>query len=194
MARLGANIMNTIRKFGLASAGVIALCASSGASAANFLFNFQFDAVGHYAATSISYAGDSLSPSTLSYVSGDVNGATAPVANTMVNGGPNGQHIFGFKNVPPGAPVGTVVGMFFSVLGPLSAGQTFQTSSAGRMLVGAGGEGFMTYEYTTGRLTISEIATAVPEPGAWALLILGFGVVGGAMRARPRARAAVRFA
>lgn len=38
----------------------------------------------------------------------------------------------------------------------------------------------------------------VPEPGAWAHLILGFGAVGGAMRHRTgagvRARAALRFA
>jgi PEP-CTERM motif len=36
-------------------------------------------------------------------------------------------------------------------------------------------------------LTISELATgAVPEPGTWAMLILGFGMVGGAIRYRRR--------
>ena len=29
---------------------------------------------------------------------------------------------------------------------------------------------------------------AVPEPGTWALLILGFGAIGGAMRRKGRAR------
>lgn len=37
-------------------------------------------------------------------------------------------------------------------------------------------------------------AQAVPEPSTWALLILGFGAVGGAMRGRRRRRAALRFA
>lgn len=41
------------------------------------------------------------------------------------------------------------------------------------------------------------LAAAVPEPSAWALLILGFGLTGGAMRRRTRsavqARAALRF-
>jgi hypothetical protein len=38
--------------------------------------------------------------------------------------------------------------------------------------------------------TVSFTAAAVPEPATWALMILGFGVVGYAMRRRP----AVRFA
>lgn len=37
-------------------------------------------------------------------------------------------------------------------------------------------------------------AGVVPEPSAWALLIAGFGVVGGAMRARRRTPAAARLA
>lgn len=36
------------------------------------------------------------------------------------------------------------------------------------------------------------IAGAVPEPATWAMLILGFGVIGGAMRTRQQAK--VRFA
>ncbi len=32
----------------------------------------------------------------------------------------------------------------------------------------------------------ASVAGVVPEPGTWALLILGFGAVGGAMRRRPR--------
>jgi hypothetical protein len=38
--------------------------------------------------------------------------------------------------------------------------------------------------------TVSWTAAAVPEPGTWALMILGFGIVGYAMRRRP----SVRFA
>ena len=35
---------------------------------------------------------------------------------------------------------------------------------------------------------------AVPEPSTWALMILGFGAVGGAMRRRQSVKAAIRFA
>ena len=43
----------------------------------------------------------------------------------------------------------------------------------------AGGEGFYSVSYA-----------AIPEPATWALLILGFGVVGGALRRKPALRAA----
>jgi hypothetical protein len=39
--------------------------------------------------------------------------------------------------------------------------------------------------YLTGG-SISAVATAVPEPATWALMILGFGIVGAAMRKRQR--------
>lgn len=39
-----------------------------------------------------------------------------------------------------------------------------------------------------GVLRISQAATAVPEPGTWAMMILGFGLVGGALRRRAKVR------
>ena len=41
---------------------------------------------------------------------------------------------------------------------------------------------------------ISFKIAAVPEPSAWALLILGFGMVGGALRTRRKVRPAITFA
>jgi hypothetical protein len=42
-------------------------------------------------------------------------------------------------------------------------------------------------------VTLDSVA-AVPEPATWALMILGFGAVAGAMRRRSAQRATVRFA
>jgi len=39
-----------------------------------------------------------------------------------------------------------------------------------------------------------DTASAVPEPGTWAMMLLGFGAMGAAMRSRRRQKASVRFA
>lgn len=44
------------------------------------------------------------------------------------------------------------------------------------------------------RVTGDVLAGAVPEPGSWALLILGFAVIGGALRASRKPRVALNFA
>ena len=44
----------------------------------------------------------------------------------------------------------------------------------------------------TGQFSYSAMTAAVPEPAAWGLLVLGFGVMGGAMRARTRSSVASR--
>ena len=43
-------------------------------------------------------------------------------------------------------------------------------------------------------LSITTDAGAVPEPATWAMMLLGFAVIGGAMRARKRPQVRVRFA
>lgn len=44
------------------------------------------------------------------------------------------------------------------------------------------------------RVTGNVLAAAVPEPSAWALLILGFGITGSALRGSRKRRAALTFA
>lgn len=51
-----------------------------------------------------------------------------------------------------------------------------------------GGNGLGSNYYFNAR-TVSMAAAAVPEPGAWAMLVLGFGMIGSAARRRPTARA-----
>lgn len=43
-------------------------------------------------------------------------------------------------------------------------------------------------------ITAGTLAAAVPEPASWAMMIVGFGVVGGALRRRKAAGQTVRFA
>lgn len=58
-----------------------------------------------------------------------------------------------------------------------------------------GGSGITSaaFSSTNSAFEIDDIAAAVPEPGTWALMILGFGLVGSQLRARKR-RTTVSFA
>jgi hypothetical protein len=42
------------------------------------------------------------------------------------------------------------------------------------------------YIAVNGEVDSGSVVTAVPEPAAWALMIVGLGAIGGALRARPR--------
>ena len=76
------------------------------------------------------------------------------------------------------------------VLGQAGAMNRVNTSTSGPSLfTGAlATPMFTTGTFTTARssLVISEVAAAVPEPATWLMMILGFGFVGGAMRAKRR--------
>ncbi len=188
----GYSDMNAIRTFSLATAGAIALGAAGNASAATYFYDFQFDALNAYGynlvATNIVFSADSMDPTVLTYVSGDVNGATSPQAVlSEVSGSYN---YYRFSSIDTTQPEGSVVDMVFGVNTPLTVGQPIETHFALRGLNLGGGGAF--YRYSPGRLTITQQAGAVPEPSAWALMIAGFGMAGAAMRRRATAR--VRFA
>lgn len=197
---LGYSNMNAIRTFSLATAGAIALGAAGNASAASYLFTFEFDPLtiqfNHWAASQITFSSNTLTftaADRLDYVSGDLNGATPAQARLRSISSGGGQTFleFAFGSRITGAPAASVVDMAFYVPEPLSAGQTYTTTYAGRG-IGGGGSFGVSYSYTPGRLTITQQAGAVPEPSAWALMIAGFGMAGAAMRRRATAR--VRFA
>ena len=48
--------------------------------------------------------------------------------------------------------------------------------------------------FSRGTLTVSRAVAAVPEPATWAMLILGFGLIGGAMRRRRTMNVNVSYA
>lgn len=51
-----------------------------------------------------------------------------------------------------------------------------------------------TFENSGGAITVPTVNGAIPEPTTWAMLILGFGVVGSAMRRRRSTTLQVRYA
>ena len=80
-------------------------------------------------------------------------------------------------------------GFFYngSVTLDLVAGQEF-----GFRLIGSNSDSAQTLQGTFSVLQAG--GGAVPEPGTWALFILGFGVIGAAMRSAARKNVSVRFA
>jgi hypothetical protein len=183
--------MRFIKVFGLASAMGVAAIAPSSASATTFLYDFQLDALNEYGATNIVYSADSLDPTNLTYVSGNVNGATSTVLSRQAYDTTSRGYAFWSYPSNPG-PVGAVVDMFFSVSFPFSVGQTYETTYAGRGI--SNGTGGVSYLYTNGRLTISELSAAVPEPATWIMMLLGFGLLGMAMRRHSTVRTTVSYA
>ena len=63
------------------------------------------------------------------------------------------------------------------------------TVTSGALLNGAtfGSTGGNAFEF-------DNLSAAVPEPAAWGMMILGFGLVGGALRRRPATKTTVKFA
>jgi Bacterial pre-peptidase C-terminal domain/PEP-CTERM motif len=79
--------------------------------------------------------------------------------------------------------VGAVLAQDDDSGGGLNSLITYNITQTGNYFAALRGFGNSTYNY---RLTITGLTptAAVPEPAAWALMILGFGLVGGAMRRR----------
>ena len=53
---------------------------------------------------------------------------------------------------------------------------------------------FLAYDYTdafANKVTFTLTAPAVPEPASWALMLAGFGVVGGVLRGKRKAKGAL---
>jgi hypothetical protein len=103
-------------------------------------------------------------------------GGNGVLLQAYVNGG------FADSTTLPNAP--QYVSTFLNGSVFLNAGDTLQ--------INVGNNGEYTYDTTGLRGSIS--SAGVPEPATWALMILGFGAVGGAMRRRQGVKANVRFA
>jgi PEP-CTERM motif len=112
-----------------------------------------------------------------------------------------GSDQFGFNNVAgvfDGTPgVASTINFGEGIVASLNIvanGLGFTQFSSPTLFTGsANAPTFLTGSFTlnnpffgNGTLTISPIASAVPEPTTWAMMIVGFGLVGGAMRFRRR--------
>lgn len=110
-----------------------------------------------------------------------------------------------------GQPVGTLIGINFgtptidgftapfgSLVGRI--GSTYQLLGANYNGTTWGTGALELYYWDTnsfdnfGEITFEINAGLVPEPSTWSLAILGFGVIGGALRARRKQRTALTFA
>lgn len=75
------------------------------------------------------------------------------------------------------------------IIGQSNAGEPTNSGETGRVSYDFGGHSSLsTIIFFSSQRTfeIDEIATAAPEPTTWAMMILGFGIVGGALRRKRR--------
>jgi hypothetical protein len=169
-------------------AAVIGLGAvAAPASAAQYVFTF---------ATSTPLFGGAVNGNgvfTTSDVATTVGGQTA-FAITSITGSVNGSNIV--------APTAASYGNYFTT------GSTFLDGSGLRFFTAAGNDIRLFYQDTVSQyrvntfspgsssyvtVTTSPVATAVPEPATWAMMIGGFAAIGGTLRNRRR-KATVSFA
>jgi hypothetical protein len=109
------------------------------------------------------------------------------------NGADNDMGTFGLAG--PGINLGALAGTYNSVdFFLLGRTGTFTIAAPGTSLFGlvndthyGSNDGSFTFE-------VSAVNAVVPEPGTWAMMIAGFGLIGGAMRRRTSARASARVA
>ena len=108
--------------------------------------------------------------------------ATGVVAGDLFR--PGGSHVLGFS-------------FLNEITGVVNYGYARISTTTGT----GGGAGFpatitqLVYENSGASVTVAGAATgAVPEPATWAMMVLGFGAIGFAVRRRTNVRTAIKFA
>jgi hypothetical protein len=148
----------------------LTLCIAAACSPAKaaLVYTFDYDALGNYAAASISFTSTDFAQNVgdvLTYLSGDINGcAPASIAVDGLNA--FATPVFGTGSCGDG--IGPDVdGLFFrpDTMPPLSLGAFTSAGTAGRQFDFGSGN---LYQYVAGSLTIRDAGT-VPEPTSWAL-------------------------
>lgn len=174
----------------LAAVAMAATCLASPASAATFLFTFDSptaDATGTLTTQDVPQAGGGFLITGLSGTAdgfGSITlvppGGFAGNDNLLFIGSPQLLSFSGFS-FTNGDEFGNI---FFS--SGLDADVLFGLTDGASGVLGIG-----TFSITP---VVDPGVPAVPEPGTWALMLLGFGFVGAAMRRQRRASVTVRYA
>ncbi len=124
-------------------------------------------------------------PSLLSFLGGD---PAAPDFDTGFTDGSTNPGFFGYTSTSLGPVTGTNVPILFL---------TFTTLNAGNAVLNISAE-FEDDNSTTppdnitgsGTVAITRAVAPIPEPATWAMLILGFGLIGGVLRSERGRRVA----
>jgi hypothetical protein len=179
--------MQNIRKLSLISAAAVALASASPASAAEFAFNFS--GTGFFGGA---LNGSGVLTTNDQSVVNPQNGFTVQ-AITGITGTFNGSNITGL------APGLFGANNLFYLNGPFFVdgnGLGFTTASGvSANLFVTNGTSFRVNTQGAGLLTglvtasATQVTAAVPEPGTWAMMLLGFGAIGAVMRRRRSVRA-----
>ncbi len=175
--------MNLTKRLGLIGAAAIAVMASTPASAA--VFDFNFSGTGSFFGEALVGSG-TITTNDVSQVS-SLNGYTFQTI-TGITGTYNGSQITGL------APGTFGANNLFYLTGPFFVdgnGLGFRTATGQAVnlfvtqgtayQVNAGG-------LSSGRVTASAsaVTAAVPEPATWAMMLMGFGAMGFALRRSKR--------
>ena len=157
-----------MRKLALAAAAAaISLSAPAAATAVNYNFGGAGSGFMALNLTGGTYALDTLSL-TLGTATFNAAGSTlTPGSPYFLGGNLNGDTV-----------VVSNTNDYFFLFDPASSSQTASLLQYAN--VGTPG-------VLGGNLTITQVAAAVPEPASWALMLLGFGAIGVAMRRRKAA-------
>lgn len=183
----------------LFGAGLLAATAlASPASAATFLFTFDGDGGADGSGTLITEdaptAGGGL---LITGITGTFRGGA--ITSLLAPGTFGGNDNLLFPDAGSGAVPDRLLsfaGFSFTFQGgaPQPANIFATTLVASGYGVLEAGESIAAGSFSVTRVTTPPPVGAIPEPGTWALMLLGFGFVGAAMRRRPAIRVSVSYA
>jgi hypothetical protein len=178
-----------MRNLVLAAAAIAALATAGSASAATYIFDFQnTDPTDAYGAVEVSgtFTASSTLSSSITNITGNVSGAPAPLVDGAIAG------LSGYAGAD-----NTLYGV---------GANTGNQVSFGGVSFSVGGEDYNLYAYNGGAWLLASSVdsvgypqngtpgtfsvTAVPEPATWAMMLVGFGGLGAAMRSRRKLVAA----
>ncbi|WP_242186542.1 PEPxxWA-CTERM sorting domain-containing protein [Sphingomonas sp. CARO-RG-8B-R24-01] len=180
----------SIAMFATVASLALATVASS-ASAASFVFTFS--GTGGINGASGTLEAMDNGDGTFTATSGTINafGTVASGAGTLTAGSgnsPSGFFTYDDTLLPGQNPLLTAGGLLFEI-----AGAEINIYSAP-----GGTDPYVLYSNSganaTGNFALSEISAAVPETATWAMMLMGFGMVGAGLRSHKRSTVRVTYA